>query len=50
MSSNALAEHLGIAARPAEMLLTGCAALGLLDKREGRYVNSPLSEEYGRKR
>jgi 3-hydroxy-5-methyl-1-naphthoate 3-O-methyltransferase len=41
-----LAEHLGIEERPAEMLLTGCAALGLLHKQNGRYVNSPLSDEY----
>ncbi len=32
--------------RPAEMLLSGCAALGLLEKREGRYYNSPISEEF----
>jgi hypothetical protein len=41
-----LADRLGIAARPAEMLLTGCAALGLLQRQDGRYVNSPLSDEY----
>ena len=41
-----LADRLGIAARPAEMLLTGCAALGLLQKQDDRYVNSPLSDEY----
>jgi predicted O-methyltransferase YrrM len=28
------------------MLLTGCAALGVLQKQDGRYVNSPLSDEY----
>lgn len=32
--------------RPAEMLLTGCAALGLLEKDEGRYRNSALAEEF----
>lgn len=32
--------------RPAEMLLTGCAALGLLAKPDGRYRNTPLSEAY----
>ncbi len=32
--------------RPAEMLLSGCAALGLLVKREGRFFNSPLAEEF----
>jgi hypothetical protein len=41
-----LAGRLGIASRPAEMLLTGCAALGLLHNQHGRYVNSPLSDEY----
>src|SRR5690349_16063682 len=41
-----LAKQLGIAERPAEMLLTGCASLGLLDKRHGRYVNAPLAQEY----
>ena len=28
------------------MLLTGCAALGLLEEDDGRYVNSPLAEEF----
>ena len=32
--------------RPAEMLLTGCAALGLLEKSDGRYRNTPISEAY----
>ncbi|WP_285611749.1 methyltransferase [Actinokineospora globicatena] len=41
-----LAEEFGIQERPAEILLTGCAALDLLEKHEGRYRNSPLSEEY----
>jgi hypothetical protein len=41
-----LAEQLEIEERPAEMLLTGCAALGLLAKSDGRYVNSPLAEEF----
>jgi predicted O-methyltransferase YrrM len=41
-----LAHMLAIQARPAEMLLTGCAALGLLDKHDERYVNSPLAEEF----
>lgn len=45
-TTDELADRLGIHPRPAEMLLTGCAALGLLDKRDGRYVNSPLSEEF----
>jgi hypothetical protein len=41
-----LAEALGLHPRPAEMLLTGCAALGLLEKVDGRYRNTPLSEAY----
>ncbi|HTV70713.1 MAG TPA: methyltransferase [Rhizobiaceae bacterium] len=41
-----LAEALGLNPRPAEMLLTGCAALGLLEKKDGRYRNTPLSETY----
>jgi SAM-dependent methyltransferase len=41
-----LATTLAIDERPAEMLLTGCAGLGLLTKADGRYVNSPLAEEY----
>lgn len=43
-----LAETLGLQPRPAEMLmlLTGCAGLGLLEKEDGRYRNTPLSEAY----
>jgi 3-hydroxy-5-methyl-1-naphthoate 3-O-methyltransferase len=41
-----VAKTMSIDARPAEMLLTGCAALGLLDKRNGRYRNSSLAEEF----
>lgn len=41
-----LVEALGLHPRPAEMLLTGCAALGLLEKADGRYRNTPLSEAY----
>ncbi len=41
-----LAETLGLHPRPAEMLLTGCAALGLLEKTDGRYRNTPLSDAY----
>ncbi|WP_340537585.1 methyltransferase [Nocardioides sp. GXZ039] len=42
----ALAEREGIEQRPAEMLLTGCASLGLLEGTGGRYRNSALAEEY----
>jgi 3-hydroxy-5-methyl-1-naphthoate 3-O-methyltransferase len=41
-----LADTLSIDERPADMLLTGCAALGLLVKAGSRYVNSPLAEEF----
>jgi SAM-dependent methyltransferase len=41
-----LEKLLGLPPRPAEMLLAGCAALGLLEKRAGRYRNSPLAEEF----
>ena len=46
MTAGVLAEALAIEERPAEMLLTGCAALGLLEKDDGRYINSPLAEEF----
>lgn len=45
-TSAELAEKLGIDQRPAEMLLTGCAALGLLKKEDAAYVDSALAEEY----
>jgi 3-hydroxy-5-methyl-1-naphthoate 3-O-methyltransferase len=41
-----LAEILKIDPRPAEMLLTGCAALGVLHKQDGRYCNTPLAETF----
>jgi 3-hydroxy-5-methyl-1-naphthoate 3-O-methyltransferase len=41
-----VASALGIPERPAEMLLTGCASLGLLEKKNGRYRNSKLADEY----
>ena len=41
-----LTQLLGFHPRPAEMLLSGCAALGLLEKRQGRYYNSALAEEF----
>jgi ubiquinone/menaquinone biosynthesis C-methylase UbiE len=41
-----LSKLLGLQARPAEMLLSGCASLGLLEKRNDRYVNTALAEEY----
>jgi 3-hydroxy-5-methyl-1-naphthoate 3-O-methyltransferase len=41
-----LAKLCGIEERPADMLLTACASLGLLNRHAGRYGNSALSEEY----
>jgi 2-polyprenyl-3-methyl-5-hydroxy-6-metoxy-1,4-benzoquinol methylase len=41
-----LADLLGLHPRPAEMLLSGCASLGLLEKRGDRFYNSLLSEEF----
>ncbi|HLE25179.1 MAG TPA: methyltransferase [Thermodesulfobacteriota bacterium] len=41
-----LSQLLGIHPRPAEMLLSACTALGLLGKRDKRFSNSSLSEEY----
>ncbi|MDT3687964.1 MAG: methyltransferase [Pseudorhodoplanes sp.] len=41
-----LSQTLKIHPRPAEMLLTGCAALGLLAGEDGRYRNTALSEAY----
>jgi 3-hydroxy-5-methyl-1-naphthoate 3-O-methyltransferase len=46
ITSDELVRALGIHPRPAEMLLTCCAALGLLEKDGGRYRNSPLAEEF----
>ncbi|WP_425450371.1 methyltransferase [Virgifigura deserti] len=46
ITSEELVQALGIHPRPAEMLLTGCAALGLLEKEGSRYRNSPLAEEF----
>lgn len=45
-TADELAAALGLHPRPAEMLLTGCAALGLLDKRDGRYGNAAVAEAY----
>jgi 3-hydroxy-5-methyl-1-naphthoate 3-O-methyltransferase len=46
VTSVELAQTLGIQERPAEMLLTGCAALALLEQHGGRYHNTPLAEEF----
>lgn len=41
-----LASQAKIEERPAEILLTACAALGLLVKEDGRYRNSALAEAF----
>jgi len=41
-----VAGMLDLELRPAEMLVSGCAALGLLERRDGRFYNSALSEKY----
>jgi hypothetical protein len=41
-----LARELGIEQRPAEMLLTGCASLGLLERGHRGYRNTALSERF----
>lgn len=46
MTTAELAHWFRIEERPAEMLLTGCAGLGLLTKHNGRYHNSPLAEKF----
>jgi len=46
MTARELAEALSIDPRPVEMLLTGCAALGVLQKQDGRYCNTPLAETF----
>jgi hypothetical protein len=48
MTAREMADWFNIEERPAEMLLTGCASLGLLEKdpQTGRYRNSPLSETF----
>jgi len=46
MTAGETAHWFRIEERPAEMLLTGCAGLGLLGKQNGRYSNTPLAEEF----
>ncbi len=41
-----LAELLSIGQRPAELLVTACASIGLLERRDGRFVNSALADEF----
>lgn len=41
-----LAAELGLADRPATALLTACTALGLLERTDEGYANSPLAEEF----
>ncbi len=46
VDASGLTQLLEIPSRPAEMLLSACTALGLLEKRDARYHNSPLSEQF----
>jgi precorrin-6B methylase 2 len=46
VTSAEFARALGIHHRPAEMLLTGCASLGLLEVTNGRYRNSAVADEF----
>jgi len=46
MTPQDVAQWFRIEERPAEMLLTGCAGLGLLCKQNGRYCNTPLAEKF----
>ncbi|MCP2322050.1 SAM-dependent methyltransferase [Hamadaea flava] len=41
-----LRDELGLADRPADMLLAACASLGLLERDGEGYRNSPLAEEF----
>lgn len=41
-----LAEALDVGRRPAELLVTACASIGLLERRDGRYVNSTPADEF----
>lgn len=41
-----LAARMGLALRPARLLLTACVPLGLVEKRDGRYRNTPLADAY----
>ncbi|HEV2640012.1 MAG TPA: methyltransferase [Actinocrinis sp.] len=40
------AAGIGVAERPAEMLLTACAAMGLLAKNGDLFVNAPVADRY----
>lgn len=46
MTITEFAHSCGIQERPAELLLTACASLGLLERREDQYVNSALAEAF----
>jgi len=46
LTADELASELRIEPRPAEMLATGCASLGLLERGEHGYRNTPLSEGF----
>lgn len=46
MRPDEVAHELGLPSRPAGMLLSGCAGLGLLVKDGDRFANSPLTDAY----
>jgi predicted O-methyltransferase YrrM len=41
-----IAEARGLDLRPAELLLTGCASLGLLTRQDDRFVSAPIARDY----
>jgi SAM-dependent methyltransferase len=45
-TTDELAAVLGVDQRPAELLVTACASLGLLERRDGRWGNSALADEF----
>jgi hypothetical protein len=46
LTAEEFAGELGIEVRPAEMLLTACASLGLLERGANGYRNTPLSQQF----
>jgi hypothetical protein len=46
ITAEEFAGELGIQQRPAQLLLTACASLGLLERGERGYRNTPLSERF----
>ncbi len=46
LTAEALAKECGADKRGLEILLVACTALGLLNRKEGKYSNSPLADTY----